>query len=286
MSVTIDSTVTEKLQEVINIKEAIKQAIEGKGQSLDGVPFTEYDKKIAAIQGDSSNVWANKWLPKQTSFLEFFVRLSDISDADLSAMGFSKDNTSQVTTVRKMFDGCASLTELPEMDLSNCTDMMRFAYGCTNLINAPDYDTRNVKSFESVFQLCRNLVRGPYWDARNVTTFASAFSWCDQMTDMGIKNINANLDLSTCMVLSIESAIAIMSECRNAGAARSIYFPRAKTDAIKSIYVRLIPITDEMRANDEFIEQKVPFEICESTDVDAMLITVYMTSKNWTVGFA
>lgn len=51
MSVTIDSTVAEKLQEVINTKEAIKQAIEEKGQDLTDVPFTGYAGAITAIEG-------------------------------------------------------------------------------------------------------------------------------------------------------------------------------------------------------------------------------------------
>ena len=45
--------------------------------------------------------------------------------------------------------------------------------------------------------------------------------------------------------------------------------------------MKLVDITDEMRAEDEFIDLKKPFVVCESTDEGAMSVTEYVTSKNW-----
>ena len=233
----------------------------------------------------TTNVLAKALLPKMTSFESMFNGYSDMTDEDLAFAGFTKENTSQVTTVRAMFTDCSQITTLPEMDLSNCTDMIRFAQRCSNLKSVPMYNTRNVKSFESVLQLCRELVDGPCWDARNVTSFYSAFSWCDKMTNLGLKNIKVNLDLATCSALQIDSCINLVRECINTGSTRTIYFPRKLQAQIGSIYIKPIEITDEMREEDDLIGEKSPFEVCDSTDDGAILLTNYAPSKNWNIAF-
>ena len=45
------ATPSENLLQLNQTKQALKTAIEGKGQDLTGVPFTEYASKIDAIQG-------------------------------------------------------------------------------------------------------------------------------------------------------------------------------------------------------------------------------------------
>jgi hypothetical protein len=52
---------------------------------------------------------------------------------------------------------------------------------------------------------------------------------------------------------------------------------------LADVYVKVIPITDEMRAEDDLIDEKLPFEVCESTDEGAMLIKDYVLEKNWTL---
>ena len=55
---------------------------------------------------------------------------------------------------------------------------------------------------------------------------------------------------------------------------------KARTD---EIYVKLIDITDEMRAEDEYIDNKKPCVVCESTDEGAMTLKEYGISKNWNI---
>jgi hypothetical protein len=52
-------------------------------------------------------------------------------------------------------------------------------------------------------------------------------------------------------------------------------------DKLASVYVRLIEVTDEMRSEDDLVDEKKPFEVCNSTDEGAMLITDYVLTKNW-----
>lgn len=46
----INKTISDKLQDLIDIKQAIKEAIENKGVDMTGVPFTEYADKIDEIE--------------------------------------------------------------------------------------------------------------------------------------------------------------------------------------------------------------------------------------------
>ena len=52
-------------------------------------------------------------------------------------------------------------------------------------------------------------------------------------------------------------------------------------EKLENIYVRTIAITDEMRAEDDLIDEKLPFEVCDSTDEGAVLISDYIREKNW-----
>ena len=69
-------------------------------------------------------------------------------------------DTSQVTTMRKMFYGCSSLIAAPPMDTSNVTDMYEMFYGCSSLTTVPDMDTSQVTDMMYMFQSCSSLTDG------------------------------------------------------------------------------------------------------------------------------
>lgn len=282
--------IADKLTELQATKTAIKTAIEEKGQSLTNVPFTQYAEVIKAIQGggggsETPNIWG-KALKNLTSFYNLFKNLSDMTDADLATSGISKDNTSQVTSVEGMFNRCSSITRTPEMDLQNCTNMKMFVERCTGLKSLPMYDTKKVTNFQSCIYNCVELEEIPAWDVRSGTNFGYGVSYNRNVKNIWLKNIKANFDLTTCDSVTQECIIHIIKELRNTGSAKTLSLGSTNMKKItgdNAVYVKTIAITDEMRAEDDLIDEKSPFVVCESTDEGAMLITEYAKTKNWNI---
>jgi len=111
-------------------------------------------------------------------------------------VGIENLNTSQVTNMRGMFNGCKRLTEL---DLSNFnTSKVTNMYGmfdhCEILetLDVSPFDTRNVTDMTSMFNNCKAVksldVSG--FDTRNVTTMTNMFSTCQTITSLDLTHFN------------------------------------------------------------------------------------------------
>lgn len=288
-------TLFEETQQNINTVKTVKENIAGVVEetlgegSLSETPFTSYPEKIreaiesvAGSGGATPNIWGRA-LKNLTSFYNLFKNLSDMTDADLATSGISKDNTSQVTSVEGMFCRCSSITRTPEMDLQNCTSMKLFVERCAGLKSLPMYDTKKVTNFESCIYNCVELEEIPAWDVRSGTRFGYCVSYNPNVKNIWFKNIKANFDLTTCGVTQ-ECIIHIIRELRNTGSIKTLSLGSGHNTKItgnNDVYVKLVDITDEMRAEDDLIDEKLPFEVCESTDDGAMTITDYVFEKNW-----
>ena len=114
------------------------------------------------------------------------------------------------------------------------------------------------------------------------------FSGCTNISNAKFKNIQNNLQLSNGSwgaKLTQESLLFMIEQLwdMTSSTAKTLTINQVNLDKISNVYVRLIPITDQMRVEDEYIDNKKPFEVCESTDEGAMLITDYVTLKNWSL---
>lgn len=286
--------IEDKLTELQATKTAIKTAIEGKGQSLDGVPFTQYAEKITAIQGGGGSTTPNiltRMAGNVTSFYEWFKGFSDMTDEDLATAGFSKENTQKVTTVQGMFSGCSSITKAPEMDLRNCTTMVSVFNSCSNLTSIPIYDTRKVTNFSSAFWVCNKLEEIPAWDVRSGTSFSYTFNMTG-LKRIWFRNIKTSLSFyATGTPLEEESLIHLARECRRMTNTQTLGLMSSVKSVFTDNYVRILSddeITDDMVKEDEdmsLLKEKVPFVFCESGDEGAITLLSYMNSKNWNVTF-
>ena len=92
-----------------------------------------------------------------------------------------------VTNVNCMFDGCSSLSSLPDIskwNTNNITSMKSMFHGCSLLSSLPDisnWNTNNVTNMSYMFNECTGLSSLPdisKWNINNVTNMNSMFGGC------------------------------------------------------------------------------------------------------------
>jgi surface protein len=159
--------------------------------------------------------------------------------------------------------------------------------GCRSLTTVPLFDTSKATQLTYLLRDCSSLTTVPLLDASKVTDMSYMFSGCSSLTECYLRNIKVNLQVGSGTywghLLTLDSLIHLIKECRDTGSTKTLTVGSANLNKLANVYVRTIPITDEMRAEDDLIDEKLPFEVCESTDANAMLITNYALEKNWTI---
>lgn len=90
-------------------------------------------------------------------------------------VGLENLNTSNVTNMASMFDGCYSLTtlDLSSFNTTSVTEMKMMFFGCTSLTTIyvrSGWSTANVTSSDHMFEGCDRIVggRGTQWDPEHV----------------------------------------------------------------------------------------------------------------------
>ena len=115
----------------------------------------------------------------------------DQFQAELTARGLSYATVTELPfaiqlvgtgSAQNMFDGCTSLTSVPDMDTSQVTNMSWMFYECSSLTSVPDLDTAQVTTMERMFSYCSSLTHVPYMDTAQVTNMKDMFSYCSSLT--------------------------------------------------------------------------------------------------------
>ena len=241
---------------------------------------------------------------------------------NLETLNLSNFNTDKVTNARNMFNSCSNLKTLiiPDGFLKNITDATWLFFYCSALINldTTKLDFSNVTNTYNCFYYCKALnvidlrfktskitnmenmfslggtdnkleqILG--LDMYSCTKDSNLFSECMHLKELTIKNIRISIVISTNRIavnLSRNSLLGVAKELwDNSGSstAKTLTITNAHKTTLDGIYVKLVPITDEMRASDPYIDNKKPFVECASTDEGAMTVSNYITvEKNWTI---
>lgn len=218
-------TTADKLNKILETKQAIRQAIITKGVDVgEDTKFADYPSKIAAIQtgsgegtGGASDAFFNMRTQNGTNMYALFTYYPG-SELDLSTL-----DTSKATDMSMMFSYCWNISslDLSSFNTINVNSMYQmFAYSNFNDINLSSFDTRNVQNMTYMFQGNSNLqsldlshfntnnvtdmmcmfnscgllhsINVSGWDTSNVGNMMSMFQSCGSLQSLNLSHFNTN----------------------------------------------------------------------------------------------
>ena len=268
--------------------------------------FVEYsgsgEELLNIIQGlDTSKVrdftqsFRKSTLPELTSF-DFssaiivnymFYLCPNLEVAELN-------NLSKATGAAYLFDTCSSLREVKINGVTSTLKTLDDAFrNCPNLERCIiTGNTGGVTEFGYLFyggQKLKEVRTIDLYSATKMTFFSAA----PLLETLLLKNIRISLQIgknnSYGDKLNDESVVFIVKELHDLTGLTSQRLTYSSAldswtnGVFNRIYVKLIEATDEMRAEDPYIDNKKPCVVCESTDEGAMTLREYAISKNWTL---
>lgn len=194
-------------------------------------------------------------------------------------------DTSSATMFYYTFNGCSKITTIPPLVTSNGTMFYFMFNGCSALQSIPQLDTSNGTRFDYMFNGCSALQSIPELDCRNATIMTNVVSGTKNLTSARFKNLKVSTQIGSGTsyghLIVVDDLIFMIYHLRDTGSSQTFTVGSANLEKLANVYVRTIDITDAMRAEDDLIDEKLPFEVCESTDEGAVLITQYVSYKNW-----
>lgn len=176
-------TTAQKLNKILETKEAIRTAINNKGGTLTTTDtFASYPSAIDSLPSGGGGS-LKTLLDATKSCYYLFYQYSGTSVNDL----ISYSDTSNVTNMSSMFENCAKLTTV-SLDTSNVTDMFSMFRGCYALATI-SLDTSNVTKMNYMFYDCHALTTISL-NTIKVTSMSNMFYNCYRLTTIDITHMN------------------------------------------------------------------------------------------------
>ena len=145
-------TTAQKLNKILETKEAIRTAINNKGGTLTTTDtFASYPSAIDSLPSGGGGS-LKTLLDATKSTYNLFYQYSGTSVNDL----ISYNDTENVTNMSNMYQNCKNLTTIPKLNTSSVKSMSSFVQNCKN-VTTVQLDTSNVTSFYYTFAYCDNL---------------------------------------------------------------------------------------------------------------------------------
>ena len=183
---TFNSGYTEyNVNEVNNGNETWTTTITKTGNSMPNIiSFKDKSTLLSIEKIDTSNV---------TNMQNMFNGCSSLTQLNVSNF-----NTSNVTNMSSMFRGCSSLTtlDLSNFNTSNVITMGYMFYNCSSLneLDVSNFDTENVTNMAYMFENCSKLTSLDVsnFDVSNVNNMYSMFNSCSSLTSLDVSNFDTS----------------------------------------------------------------------------------------------
>ena len=138
------------------------------------------------------------------------------------------------------FAECVALTDAPEMETSQVTNMYGMFGYCASLVNVPQYDTRAVVDATALFLGCASLKSLPPLDMSSVVYTTDMFSSCESLESLtlpglGESFVNPQIVDLTSSKLAATAANALMGSLGTAPNGGRLQLPATATGADTSI---------------------------------------------------
>ena len=125
--------------------------------------------------------WSHAFTTPSGVFGTYVGQFLSSTSGDTSVLGA---NTTDVTNMSGIFQGCSSLVSLAYFDTSTVTNMSNMLNGCSGLGEIVAYDTDNVTNMCGMFRGCSALAAPPYFDTSSVTDMSYMFYGCSALLDV------------------------------------------------------------------------------------------------------
>ena len=174
-------TTAQKLNKILETKEAIRTAINNKGGTLTTTDtFASYPSAIDSLPSGGGNTLKTLLdATKSTAYL--FDNYSGTSVNDL----ISYNDTENVINMGSMFNNCRSLLEIPPLNSSKVENMDNMFYGCRNLktIDLSHMKTLSSASLNYFAYACYSLTKLIIRNMNTLPAYSpSAFEYCFHFT--------------------------------------------------------------------------------------------------------
>ena len=215
-------TTAQKLNKILETKEAIRTAINNKGGTLTTTDtFASYATAIDSLPsggGDSLKEYLDEVKNASYMFCGYsynsnystwyynltYERLQNILNYDTTSNVTNMEamfyyctklttipliNTSLVTNMSYMFKSCSNLTTISQLNTSNVTTMTGMFEACTKLMTIPQLDTSKVTNMQGMFFRCNKLTTIPQIDTSKVTNMREMFYGCYELKTIDITHM-------------------------------------------------------------------------------------------------